>query len=52
MVFASYAEGMESFPDYMLADGSGRHGVMCSAKSDASKLTVDAKKEMRALKGA
>ncbi len=41
---------MESFSDYMLADGSGRHGVMCSAKSDASKLMADAKKEMRAFK--
>ena len=32
----------------MLADASGRHGVMCSAKSDASKLAPENKKEMRA----
>ena len=34
----------------MLADSSGRHGVMCSAKSDPTKVTADAKKEMRAYK--
>ena len=34
----------------MIADRSGRHGVMASAKSDASKLTSDTKKEMRAYK--
>lgn len=34
----------------MIADSSGRHGVMASAKSDASKLTSDTKKEMRAYK--
>lgn len=34
----------------MLADPSGRHGVMASAKSDASKVTDDNKKEMRAYK--
>lgn len=32
----------------MLADPTGRHGVMASAKSDASKVTSDTKKEMRA----
>ena len=32
----------------MLADKSGRHGVMASAKSDANALSGDAKKEMRA----
>ncbi len=32
----------------MLADASGRHGVMCSAKSDTSKLAAEDKKEMRA----
>jgi anthranilate 1,2-dioxygenase large subunit len=32
----------------MLADETGRHGVMASAKSDASKLSADSKKEMRA----
>ena len=31
----------------MLADESGRHGVMASAKSDAKALSGDAKKEMR-----
>jgi phenylpropionate dioxygenase-like ring-hydroxylating dioxygenase large terminal subunit len=31
----------------MLADKSGRHGVMASAKSDATALSGDAKKEMR-----
>ncbi len=34
----------------MIADASGRHGVMASAKSDASKLDGDTKKEMRAYK--
>jgi phenylpropionate dioxygenase-like ring-hydroxylating dioxygenase large terminal subunit len=34
----------------MLADPSGRHGVMASAKSDAKTLSGDAKKEMRAYK--
>ncbi len=34
----------------MLADPSGRHGVMASAKSDAGKLSGDTKKEMRAFK--
>ncbi len=34
----------------MLADASGRHGVMCSAKSDVSKVTAEAKGEMRAFK--
>ncbi len=34
----------------MLADASGRHGVMASAKSDASKIAADTKKEMRAYK--
>jgi anthranilate 1,2-dioxygenase large subunit len=34
----------------MLADASGRHGVMASAKSDAKALSADAKKEMRAYK--
>jgi apoptosis-inducing factor 3 len=32
----------------MLTDRSGRHGVMASAKSEASSITADAKKEMRA----
>lgn len=32
----------------MLSDATGRHGVMCSAKSDASKLAAEDKKEMRA----
>jgi anthranilate 1,2-dioxygenase large subunit len=32
----------------MLADASGRHGVMCSAKSDASKVSAESKAEMRA----
>ena len=34
----------------MLADKSGRHGVMASAKSDAKKIAGEAKKEMRAYK--
>jgi apoptosis-inducing factor 3 len=34
----------------MLADKSGRHGVMASAKSDAKAIAGDAKKEMRAFK--
>ena len=34
----------------MLADKSGRHGVMASAKSDAKTLSGDAKKEMRSYK--
>lgn len=34
----------------MIADASGRHGVMASAKSDASKLDSDTKKQMRAYK--
>jgi anthranilate 1,2-dioxygenase large subunit len=34
----------------MLTDKSGRHGVMASAKSDAKKITGDAKKEMRSFK--
>jgi len=34
----------------MLADKSGRHGVMASAKSDAKAISGDAKKEMRAYK--
>jgi apoptosis-inducing factor 3 len=34
----------------MLADATGRHGVMASAKSDASKISADTKKEMRAYK--
>lgn len=34
----------------MLADASGRHGVMCSAKSDASKVSAESKAEMRAYK--
>jgi anthranilate 1,2-dioxygenase large subunit len=35
----------------MLADASGRHGVMASAKSDAAKsVSSEAKKEMRAYK--
>ncbi|MGA8616713.1 MAG: Rieske 2Fe-2S domain-containing protein [Xanthobacteraceae bacterium] len=34
----------------MLADESGRHGVMASAKSDVKAITGDAKKEMRAYK--
>ena len=32
----------------MLADATGRHGVMASAKSDTKALTSDTKKEMRA----
>ena len=34
----------------MLADPSGRHGVMCSAKSDASKVAAEHRGEMRAFK--
>jgi anthranilate 1,2-dioxygenase large subunit len=34
----------------MLADATGRHGVMASAKSDASKVTADVRGEMRAYK--
>jgi apoptosis-inducing factor 3 len=34
----------------MIADPSGRHGVMASAKSDASKIDSNTKKEMRAYK--
>jgi apoptosis-inducing factor 3 len=34
----------------MLTDATGRHGVMASAKSDASKIAADTKKEMRAYK--
>jgi apoptosis-inducing factor 3 len=34
----------------MLADKSGRHGVMASAKSDAKALSGEAKKEMRSYK--
>jgi anthranilate 1,2-dioxygenase large subunit len=34
----------------MLADESGRHGVMCSAKGDASKVAAEDKAEMRAFK--
>jgi anthranilate 1,2-dioxygenase large subunit len=34
----------------MLADASGRHGVMASAKSDAKAISGDVKKEMRAYK--
>jgi phenylpropionate dioxygenase-like ring-hydroxylating dioxygenase large terminal subunit len=34
----------------MLADPSGRHGVMASAKSEAKALSADAKKEMRSFK--
>jgi phenylpropionate dioxygenase-like ring-hydroxylating dioxygenase large terminal subunit len=34
----------------MLSDDSGRHGVMCSAKSDASKVSAESKAEMRAYK--
>ncbi len=34
----------------MLADASGRHGVMAAAKSDARLVSSDAKKEMRAFK--
>src|SRR6202000_2384989 len=34
----------------MLSDASGRHGVMCSAKSDASKISADSKAEMRSYK--
>jgi phenylpropionate dioxygenase-like ring-hydroxylating dioxygenase large terminal subunit len=31
----------------MLVDASGRHGVMCSAKSDAGNVSVENRKEMR-----
>jgi phenylpropionate dioxygenase-like ring-hydroxylating dioxygenase large terminal subunit/NADPH-dependent 2,4-dienoyl-CoA reductase/sulfur reductase-like enzyme len=34
----------------MISDSTGRHGVMASAKSDASKVHSDTKKEMRAYK--
>jgi apoptosis-inducing factor 3 len=34
----------------MLADATGRHGVMASAKSEAGKVAADTKKEMRAYK--
>lgn len=34
----------------MICDASGRHGTMASAKSDASRLDGDKKKEMRAYK--
>src|SRR5258708_27223475 len=34
----------------MLTDASGRHGVMASAKSDAKKVSADAKTEMRPYK--
>jgi phenylpropionate dioxygenase-like ring-hydroxylating dioxygenase large terminal subunit len=34
----------------MLTDATGRHGVMASAKSDASKVAADVKGEMRAYK--
>ncbi|MCH2394267.1 FAD-dependent oxidoreductase [Oceanibaculum sp.] len=34
----------------MLCDASGRHGAMCSAKSDGKNVSADAKKEMRAYK--
>ena len=34
----------------MLADASGRHGVMASAKSDANAISGEAKKEMRSFK--
>jgi anthranilate 1,2-dioxygenase large subunit len=34
----------------MLADASGRHGVMASAKSDAKAISGEAKKEMRSFK--
>lgn len=34
----------------MLADATGRHGVMASAKSDATKLAADVRGEMRAYK--
>jgi apoptosis-inducing factor 3 len=32
----------------MLADATGRHGVMCSAKSDASRIAPENRAEMRA----
>ncbi len=34
----------------MLTDATGRHGVMASAKSDATKLAADVRGEMRAFK--
>ena len=34
----------------MLVDASGRHGVMCSAKSDVSKVAAEDRKEMRAFR--
>jgi phenylpropionate dioxygenase-like ring-hydroxylating dioxygenase large terminal subunit len=34
----------------MLADASGRHGVMCSAKSDVSKVSAESRAEMRAFR--
>ena len=34
----------------MLVDSSGRHGVMCSAKSDVSKVAAEDRKEMRAFR--
>src|SRR6202012_449207 len=34
----------------MLADESGRHGVLCSAKGDATKVAAEDKAEMRAFK--
>ncbi len=34
----------------MLTDETGRHGVMCSAKGDASKVSAESKAEMRAFK--
>ena len=34
----------------MLADETGRHGVMCSAKSDATKVATEVRAEMRAYK--
>jgi anthranilate 1,2-dioxygenase large subunit len=34
----------------MLADATGRHGVMASAKSDATKVAADVRGEMRAYK--
>ncbi len=34
----------------MLADASGRHGVMCSAKSDAASVAQEHRAEMRAYK--
>ncbi|HEX5325025.1 MAG TPA: aromatic ring-hydroxylating dioxygenase subunit alpha, partial [Acetobacteraceae bacterium] len=34
----------------MLADATGRHGVMCSAKSDAAKVATEHRGEMRSYK--